>query len=74
MKTRDLTSSPDAETRRCLFAFYQSLVRGQFEKLGAMRAYFFRIIESHKEMKADFEELFVLLDALTRKKIETTII
>ena len=67
MKTRDLVSNPDAEVRRCILTFYGAVVRGQFDTLDVMRAEFFRLIETHPELKEDFIEVFEILFALTKE-------
>ena len=67
MKTQDLVSSPDPEVRRRILSFYGAVVRGQFDSLDVMRAQFFRLIETHAELKADFACVFDILFALTKE-------
>ena len=67
MKTRDLVSSPDPEVRARVLAFYGAVVRGQFDTLDVMRAEFFRLIETHPELREDFGAVFDILFALTRE-------
>nr|XP_040237462.2 tuberin isoform X1 [Anopheles coluzzii] len=37
------------EQRQCALAFYCRLIQGQYDRLGLMRAQFYRVIESHSE-------------------------
>ena len=67
MKTQDLVSNPDPEVRRRILSFYGAVVRGQFDSLDVMRAQFFRLIETHAELKADFACVFNILFALTKE-------
>ena len=67
MKTRDLVSNPDPEVRKCILTFYGAVVRGQFDTLDVMRAEFFRLIETHPELKDDFGGMFDILFALSKE-------
>ena len=67
MKTRDLVSNPDPEVRGCILTFYGAVVRGQFDTLDVMRAEFFRLIETHSELRDDFVGVFDILFALTKE-------
>ena len=35
------------EHRNTIFAFFRGLIQGQYERLGMMRAQFFKLIKSH---------------------------
>lgn len=57
-------SNVPTETRHLTFKFLECLLRGQFERLGMMRLYFFKVIQEHK-IPADISCCFDLLQALT---------
>ncbi|XP_071440421.1 tuberin-like [Hetaerina americana] len=52
------------EHRHIAFAFFRCLVQGQYEKLGMMRAQFFRIIKTH-DIPEDANPRLDLLQSLT---------
>ena len=43
MKTHDLTESDDADARAAVLELYLGLLRGQYQKIDVMRAYFFKV-------------------------------
>uniref|UniRef100_A0A182PJM1 Rap-GAP domain-containing protein n=1 Tax=Anopheles epiroticus TaxID=199890 RepID=A0A182PJM1_9DIPT len=48
--TKDLlVGNKLTEQRQCALAFYCRLIQGQYDRLGMMRAQFYRVIESHSE-------------------------
>lgn len=52
------------EHRHLAFSFFRCLVQGQYEKLGLMRAQFFRVIKNH-DVPEDVVPRFELLQSLT---------
>lgn len=52
------------ECRHLVFWFLQRLVEGQYDRLGIMRAHFFRVVKQHDHPE-DTNECFKLLDTLT---------
>ncbi|PSN43169.1 hypothetical protein C0J52_09893 [Blattella germanica] len=50
--------------RHLAFSFFRCLVQGQYDKLGLMRAHFFRVIKTH-DIHEDVAPRFELLQSLT---------
>lgn len=65
MWTQDLLSKDQAtDVRHLEFAFLIALVRGQYDRLGILRAHFFRVVKQY-DHPDDIIPRFELLQALT---------